>query len=118
MITNYKAYVKKLSDIIINPDKIYISITSVDKNIEEVLCTEIELTNTTNSFVNASFDHAIGSQSRWGICLLNQKNNIVSMQPGETGKIVFYAPQSFFEKEFQGDNIRMKFILESKCFKR
>ncbi len=119
MVSDYKAYVKKEWDIITNPDKIYISIAGKDKETEHVLCFEMEIINTTSSFITARFASATTeNQVKWGNGMANQKGDVVLMQPSGTGKVVFYASPSFFEKNFRGSRIQMKFILENRLAKR
>jgi hypothetical protein len=119
MITGYKAYAKNESDIIKNPDRTYISIAKRDKETDDVLCIEMELTNTTSSFITASFGGAITeNEHNWGYALTNQERHIISIQPNGIGNIVFYAPWSFFDEDFRGSRIRLKFILENRLSKR
>lgn len=119
MITDYKAYAKKESDIILNPDMTYISVAGKDEGIDDMLCIEMELTNTTDSFITARFSSAITENKvRWGHGLTNQKDDIVAIQPSGTGKVAFYASPSFFENDFRGSRIQMKFILENRLAKR
>lgn len=119
MITDYKAYAKKKIDIIMNPDKTYIDVAPTDDESEDILCFELSLTNTTSSFITAKCDSIISDKKgRWGHGLANQKDDIVSIQPNETSAIVFCAPPSFFKKDFRGEKIQLKFILENRLAKR
>ena len=121
MITDYKAYAKKKIDLIKNPDKVYISIAGEDVE-NDVLCIELALTNTTNSFMTVKYDSAYSvdyeKPIKWQHCMINQKSGIIPIQPGETEGIVLFAPPTFFDNNFTWNRLCLQFTTENRLAQR
>jgi len=123
MVTDFMAYAKDEIDIIKNPDKPYIRVAP-DDDTGNILCIEFSITNTTNSFITATYDGASSKRKNdethfsWGYSSANQKSGIIPLQANETGSFVLYAPPSFFENCFAFQKVRISFILENRLAER
>ena len=118
MVTDFKAYAKIECELINDPDQLYISVAPNTDFKGYVLCIEMTLANTTKSFITAEYYRAaVDDGPSWGLSAGNQGNLKIAINGGETGKVVFYAPSSFFES-MRERIVRFRFILENRIGKR
>ena len=117
MVTDFKAYAKIESELLINPDRLYIQVAPNADLRQHVLCIDMALTNTTNSFITAEYSGAKSEDgAEWRNSVGNQGNLKIAINGGNTGNVVFYAPSDFF-KGMCGQHIRFRFILENRLSK-
>ena len=118
MVTNWKAFGKKFSEIEQSPDKLYICVdeNNVDDQ-RDVACLSIFLTNTTKSFLLAEYGNGYiikkGKRRDFGKSAVNQLNPKLSLIPGETKEIVLYGKGSFMNS-LRGETICFSFKLENR----
>jgi len=121
MITNWKPFGKSYNEIVFAPDKIYLCIDNLDENAHEVSCLSLFITNTTKSFLQASYGSGSyisnGIEHRFALGAANQYNTKLLLGPGETREIVLYASVGFFNTII-GENITFEFILENHIAER
>jgi len=119
MVSDYSAYIRNTSNIINNPDKTYIMVGKPDNDNDDVLCLEFSLLNTTNSYVTVKYSNAelSGSLINWVHSVINQKDDIIRLQPGVNKPLVLYAPPTEFKKLIS-EKITLRFILENRFGER
>lgn len=117
LVSDWKAYEIDPKQLIDDPKLKYIQIGEVQT--EKVVGLALQLTNTTQSCITVQYSvgRSRNPDNSWGNAAVNQENLKMSLAPGAKDEFVFYAKQSFMEKQCH-QRITVELILENRFSKR
>ncbi len=121
MVCNWGLEEREILDIIIGPDKLYFDIGGTQFD-DTCLCLSIQFTNTSNTFLMASYSNASiydnGKKiDSWGNGTTNINNPKLYLESGGIGEMVFYALEDKFTI-LTGKRICLELTLENRYAQR
>ena len=116
MVTDWKAYELNSTQILLNPNKLYIEIGQTADG-ENVIGLGLRFQNTTNSYVSVEYKTACSQKVTWSNSAGNQPNRKLRLLAGKDDEIVFYAKKDFMSSLI-GERIIIQIILENRFGER
>ena len=121
MICDWGLEEREVLDIIIGPDKLYYDIGGTQFH-DSCLCLSIRFTNTSNTFLMASYTKAVIYDNdkkidTWGWGTSNINNPKLYLESGASGEMVFYALEDKMSK-IAGNTICLELTLENRYAQR
>lgn len=118
MVTDWKAYELNRTQILLNPNKLYIAIGQIDDGkSDDVIGLGLRFQNTTNSYVSVEYKTAYSQKITWSNSAGNQPNRKLRLLASKDDEMVFYAKKDFMSSLI-GEHIIIQIILENRFGER
>lgn len=117
LVSDWKAYEIDSEQLIDDPQAKYIQIGEYKSG--KAVGLALELTNTTQSCITVQYSGGTARcpDKSWGNAAVNQENLKMSLAPGAKDEFIFYANQTFMEKQCH-QRITVELVLENRFSKR
>ncbi len=117
LVSDWKVYEIDSKRLIDDPQEKYIQIG--EHKSKKAVALALEVTNTTQSCITVQYSagKARCPSKSWGNASVNQENLKMTLGPGDKDEFIFYANQSFMEKQLH-QRITIELVLENRFSKR
>ena len=120
ILEDWKVFEKDVFQIQTQPDQLYVSLCQNQE--ATAFCLAFTLTNTTQSYVSATYGGAryvdSGEPVSSGFSYSNIQNKALQLRPGERENIVFYGDKEEIIQKFHSKRIRFQFLLQNRFGER
>jgi hypothetical protein len=100
LVTEWSTYERSIAEITSDETNVYVQVGSSSDN--HLACLSLTITNTTQQYVSVSYKdgtlHDATGDKQWKVGSFLKNKETLYLLAGESGRIVLYAEDSFFEK--------------------